>query len=214
MSKNLFIIQGINKTKYMTPRDVDRAGFSTGKYILEEYIDTESIFDKHWSWLNTLPKGDQLGDVFRFYMSPKVRGETRELLRTKLAASENKVDVLAHSLGTIITLTAGTPKHKLDFGDLYLMGSPLALKNWLGRKMFVHPNYKKHVRGKNNEPNITCDNIYFAWSRNDDICHFANTDIRNLLQMVGVRGQIAFVESDSNHNWESYIIDIKNDVLS
>lgn len=200
----------------MSPADVGRAGFPIGKYGSEEYIDTESIFDRHWTWTKPIPYSDSLGDVAKFYLSKKVRGETRQLMRKHLSSEHNqgaKVDVVAHSLGTMITLTCGTKKHKVDFGDLYLMGSPLALKNWLGRKLFVHPNYKKHVKDKDNVPNISCDNIYFVWSRNDDICHFADEDIARLLKMVNVRGKVVFVESDSHHNWESYMIDLVNDAI-
>lgn len=130
---SLLVVQGIN---------------SNGKYLLEDFQDFPSLTEKYdnivnapvekaWdrTWISKLPfVGDKFGDIWNFYKNEKARIKACEIVSERiyeLKRTSERVSVLSHSLGTVITLCSGptyfTKRPPIKVDNLYLMQSPIGL---------------------------------------------------------------------------------------
>jgi hypothetical protein len=133
MSRCLLIVQGIN---------------SNGKYLLEDFEDFPSLkkkydaiinapVEKAWdhTWVSKLPViGDKFGDIWNFYKNEQARIKACKLTSERIIEAKKEfkqVDILCHSLGTVVTLCSG-PEHStrrppIEIDNLYFLQSPLGL---------------------------------------------------------------------------------------
>ena len=134
MKKALVLLQGIATKHYIEKALVDSA-IPTDQYDLIEYIPTEKYLDKgSWfSWiLLRVPfirkHWDRFGDIFRYFYNKKTRKKVCSVVNeyiSELKKKDYEVDILSHSLGSIIGLTCGKKKSPLSVGKFYAFGSPL-----------------------------------------------------------------------------------------
>ena len=131
--KALIIIQGINdKPRYMLE---DLASIAA-KYECVYYAQSEKYFEVvkenlpiYLKWLPPHVK-DYAADIWGYlnnrYVAGMINAEiTNEILN--LTTQGYKVDVVAHSLGTLITLCLGTEDRNIELNTFYCLNSPIGI---------------------------------------------------------------------------------------
>lgn len=141
--KALIIIQGVNSKPHYLLEGLDPFIEALGYLPTNvHYSCTECVFDKqvnklplYFKWL-PLEVKDYLSDLWGYFLNSRVKSEintglTNTVLRYSRAGYE--VDILAHSLGTVIALCLGSNDRKLDLNTFYCLNSPLGLNSVVGR---------------------------------------------------------------------------------
>ncbi len=133
MAKALLVVQGINSNpRYLVEDTVD---FRKIKLAYDEIINApvERVWNK--SLVSKLPfVGNKYGDIISFYTNERARIQAATAVAEKIYELKNaglEVDILAHSLGTVITLCSG-PQYHLDrppvvVRNFFCINSPLGL---------------------------------------------------------------------------------------
>ena len=129
----LIIIQGINdKPRYMLE---DLANIAA-KYECVYYAQSEKYFEVvkenlpiYLKWLPPHIK-DYAADIWGYlnnrYVAGMINAEiTNEILN--LTTQGYKVDVVGHSLGTLITLCLGTEDRNIELNTFYCLNSPIGI---------------------------------------------------------------------------------------
>lgn len=106
--KYLLVIQGISESKnYLLEHAKDSGLFNQYNKIIN--IKTEDILDD--SIYTIIPWfGDRFGDIIQYYEDTSKRIQLSRQVRKQIINNQEKgvvVDILAHSLGTVMALTSG-----------------------------------------------------------------------------------------------------------
>lgn len=191
--KALVLIQGIHESEYI------RNSLDESKYPLKEYdrisvVKTEEQFDKYSF---DMKFWDKYGDFIKYFLNPfrrrKVVKEATQVIK-ELSSSGFTVDVMAHSLGSLIALST-----KTKIRQLLLFGSPIAFFNgWVARicRLTIGRKIRK----------MDIQSIFFCWSKNDLICNNFSEKIKNFLSKAKVK-QVFGLESGSDHTLSQYLKD-------
>lgn len=131
--KALLIVQGINcNGKYLKE---DFEDFRQLKTLYKDYENApvEKSWDKRW-YCHIPLVGDKFGDIWSFYRNEQARIKACEIVRERiidLKKDFEEIDILSHSLGTVITLCSGpmfaSYQPPIQVNDVYLMQSPIGL---------------------------------------------------------------------------------------
>ncbi|MCH2079643.1 hypothetical protein [Prochlorococcus sp. ALOHA_ZT_50] len=164
--KALVLVQGIsNKNNYIEDSLLE------SDFLLDDYdkwvtAKTEKaldgLFEKFTFGVTSfIGIVDTFGDPFRYLFSKKHRKAACRAVNSevkKLTAQGYEVDILAHSLGTIIALTSGTAKSAINVNTFYSFGSPLGstIFPWLFRR-----HVQKYIYG------INIKTLYYCWNSKD-----------------------------------------------
>lgn len=195
----LVLVQGINEDRYLKPAVKSMSSFNSDLYDKIVQVKTEQVFDE--SFFKFLPGYDKYGDIYQYFKKDKVRRKVSRRV-TKIVDKLRKmgyttIDLMAHSLGTVISLTS---KAKVD--TAILMGSPLSFG-----VPFLDSQVRKHTK---KYLGLQPDKLYYLWSPNDRVCKHYNKDVKKLLK----RFNPVPIESTSNHKVETYIQDLVNTVTA
>lgn len=212
MTKALIIVQGINHRQGYLYDDVIKIGFDT-RQKYDRIIDfpVNQFFDKKKNWI----LGDTLGDIWTFYKDPYARMLVCNRLREQiqvLQESKYEVDILAHSLGTIITLCCGPHKEDLEIklepvyiNKMYLMGSPLGIGirawryGWL-KMIGTIPHIERYG------DNISVPEMIYMWSKKDLVSKTLDKRPKTVLEKIALKKK--FVLCDNNHDSMEYLIEL------
>ncbi len=167
MPKALVIVQGINNKQGYLRETI--AQFPQFKEYYQRIIDieTDKYFDKHMSFLFKPFRsiGRTLADVWEFYKNNAARMEVCRETRSQiqnLQALGYEVDIIAHSLGTVIALCCGpnSPVNPIKVNRTILMQSPLGIANLIARM-------KTNSHTERYSKNFTTKELYYTWSEED-----------------------------------------------
>ena len=166
--KALVLVQGIsNKDNYI------KDALLTSDFNLDSYDEwvtaktekaLDGLFEKVTFGLTSfIGIVDRFGDPIRYLFSEKHRKAACRAVNKevkKLIDSGYEVDILAHSLGTIIALTSGTTKNMIQINNFYSFGSPLGSAFFSG---LFRRHVQKYIYG------INIKNMHYCWNRKDII---------------------------------------------
>ena len=131
----------------------------TEDYDLVEYAETEEVFDVvkdnlpfYFKWLPSNIK-DYFADLWGYFTNRYVANiiNTRiENTILRLQAAGYQVDILAHSLGTVISMCLGSKDRPLKVNNFYSLNSPIGIslrtaRLWVKTKLFINA---RHIRFK------------------------------------------------------------------
>jgi hypothetical protein len=209
--KALILIQGISSGNgYLRVRYND-AKLQT-QYDTVKNINTEQFFEMKSNWLlNSLGRlGDSLNDVWVYYRNTQARKLICKEVRNHIKELQDAgytVDILAHSLGTVIALCSGPNKLKnlINVNRLILMGSPLGIGNPIAR---AFTNY--HTERYSN--NFTCNYIDYLWSSEDFVSKKLIGRTIDLLQSVS-KTDIKVHHTSTKHDVKQYLEFIKENKI-
>jgi hypothetical protein len=148
---------------------INREGTLDTKYAIIKELDCEQFLDHKIIdligrlFILGMPFRfwDRFGDYFKIISSDKLMRKCVEYIQAEVHKAQilyGEVDVIAHSLGTLIVATSN-----IKVNNLYLVGSPLTSQYWSVRhtaNKFIQKN------GLNAEAN----NIYYCYSPLDIVC--------------------------------------------
>lgn len=154
------LIQGINDNSgYLLPA-VKESNFTLDQYDKKVYINSEKYFDKvkkslpfYLAWIPSKQK-DYLADLWGFF----VRKDTRKQINKEVIASIRalevdgyEIDIIGHSLGTLIALTCGNKKNNIFINNYYCLNTPLGIESPIARFVVQRTvkKYNKHFKCKN-----------------------------------------------------------------
>lgn len=186
-NKSLIVVQGINDKVYLVDA-INRSNFKTDAY--KEFIEvgTEKILDDHVNkFFKWLPFYDRLSDI-QYLFKRRVKNEcTHEIYKTvgNMRSLGRDVDVIAHSLGTLMVLNS-----PVELNNVYFIGCPLSMMG-----------ISKLVRWKTSNSYMTCKRLFYIYSPVDPICHFYNNKVKDFLKSYNV---IPIV-STSGHSATEYL---------
>lgn len=202
-NKALVLIQGISDVRYLDKAILD-SNFDTSSYNKVIQVPTEAIFDS--SVVNKIPLlGPKYGDIWQYFTQKaqrkKVNREARLMIK-KLRVDYDEVDVLSHSLGTIIALTC-----RAKINTLFCFGSPISFK-LLGVGKYVQNHVKKYQQNKEGtEKTKVMNKLYYIWDTSDFVCKYYNKTIQKLLRR---HNPIDFESKGSKHRILKYINNFVN----
>lgn len=141
-------------------------GGDNAKYSMIKEINCEALLDRKLTdWMSKLlllgipfRLWDRFGDYFKIIWNKTVMKRVTKLVEREIAQAKSsygdKVDVIAHSLGTLILLASD-----VTVDNAYLLGSPLTSRHWSIR----------HAANDfwNNNDNLVANNINYCFSEND-----------------------------------------------
>lgn len=153
--KVLLLVQGISSTDDYILNAVVKSGFDTSQYDAIETIPTEEFFRKTAPWyvkaIEKVPFAkawtSRLNDILRFLHDQDGRIGACRLVRMTIKRYQDKgysVDMITHSLGTIITLVCGPNKlndntpaisQMVKIDKLYMFASPIGMILPFGAKV-------------------------------------------------------------------------------
>lgn len=209
MPKALLLVQGINsKNKYLL-NDLNKSGYKPDDYNLIEEVDTESEFDK--AWFNRIPVLGQgfvaqyLGDVWQFYskLHTKKRQDVCRKVRERIFQLQDtgyQVDIISHSLGTVIALCCGSEARPVKIDTHVILGSPIGIGFW-GLRLKTMSHARKFSK------NFKAKKIKYIWSRNDFVSKVFNAETEELISLRATRA--IFHNSLTSHDSEEYLTFLK-----
>jgi hypothetical protein len=144
-------------------------GNANTNYSMIKEINCESLLDSKTLnflgklWLLGLPARlwDRFGDYFKIICNKKIMQAVVHLVEAEILQAQKKygqVDVIAHSLGTLILLASN-----IKVNNVYLCGSPLTSRFWSIRT--TANNFFK----SNNNHCLATGNVYYCHSKNDPV---------------------------------------------
>lgn len=135
----------------------------TEGYDIVEYAETEEVFDVvkdnlpfYFKWLPATLK-DYFADLWGYFTNRYIKSLidtriTNTVLRLQMAGYE--VDILAHSLGTVIAMCLGTKDRPLKVENFYSLNSPIGIslrtaRLWVKAKLFIKARHIKFKKSYN-----------------------------------------------------------------
>jgi hypothetical protein len=186
-NKSLIVVQGINDKVYLMEA-IKRSTFNTDAYKEVVEVATERVLDDHMNkFFKWLPFYDRVSDI-KYLFSKSLRIDcTHEIYKTvgEMRGLGRDVDVIAHSLGTLMILNS-----PVEVNNVYLIGSPLSMAG-----------ISRLVRWKTKNTYMTCTRLFYVYSPLDPICHFYTPEVKEFLKSYNV---IPIV-STSGHSATDYL---------
>lgn len=204
----LILIQGINKKgNYL----LDGIGHIASHYDKIFYAKTERTFDVikdslpfYLQWIPDKYK-ELLADLIGFFKNKYTRKSINFHISDKIdefKALGYEVDILSHSLGTLIALALGSKKKKVTVNTLFMLNSPLGIDSKILR-LYVKANMLRFSKY------FYCRDLQNVWSDND----FVSKDMAKSLKFVEKRADQSTHYSVKNggHDHKNSIKKIKFD---
>lgn len=143
-------------------------GSEISNYYAIEEIDCEQFFDSkaltffEKLFLFAIPARlwDRIGDYYKALRDTERLEKISACITQKIKEVQElgyQVDVIGHSLGSLLALGAD-----VDIENLYFLGSPLTSENWL-----IRSTANKHA---SIHALLNANKIYYSWSPKDFIC--------------------------------------------
>lgn len=219
-AKAIVLIQGINKDAGYLETELDNYPSLLKNYKLKKQIQTEKEFDKHLAFripfLGKILKKSftfgALGDFWQFLRGRDTRKRICKRIRSDIKNLQRQgynVDILAHSLGTIMTLVAGphdkddnrsTNNSPLNVNSCYFFGSPLGFKlpyvEWRTER-FVKK-YSDNFRGKK---------LYYFYSSKDPVCSSVDKTDKKILESLF--DEVIYIKTKATHKTKDYLSELK-----
>jgi hypothetical protein len=184
VKKCLIVVPGISKVgNYM---NLDEAGVELD-YDQVIYFDTDKTFDNYLFNLFT-----DKWDFIPYFTKKKMRQEVCTRLNNLINMNRRRyerVDVLSHSLGTIIALECGKRDSSVAVDKLVCLQSPLN-NSWYG--WYVKNHVKKY------HYNLTAKEVYFTYNKKD--WKVANSH-KDFSYLRGICSVIAEYTCGIGHDW-------------
>lgn len=185
------IVQGISeKRRYMKTSSKVVNGY-IDKYDKDEYIDTESIFDRGW-----FSKLFDKWDFIPYFLNGARRKAVCRIVNKTIVDLHNdgyEVDVIAHSLGCVIALQSGRKKFKVNINNLICLQPPTNNKvyGWyVRRKVKQFSDY------------IKVNNLRITWNPGDEKVASKELDTKKFRKgFKGVIKDIKQFKVGNGHNW-------------
>ncbi len=197
--KALVVIQGISGYEY-AGIELAQSRFPLENYDKRAYVQTEEVFDayipkiiRYIPILNTL--FDIAIDFLTFMFKKEARKKACKLVNkhiTKLQEDGYVVDVIAHSLGTIIVLASGNKKKSVLVDNFYCYNSPLSAKLGIGR---LFRNFIKHFGNR-----FYCNKLEYVYSKNDLLSGDFNIEVAESLKDTSTETE--FINTNSGHSFK------------
>lgn len=196
--KALVIVQGINnKREYMKPKSkVVKEFFS--RYDEVDYMYTEDIFDG-----SLTSKFIDKADFIPYFFSNKRRQMVCRLVNEKIKTLEHlgyEVDVVAHSLGSVIALQSGRKVMPIMVNKMITLQSPI--HNWI-YGWFVRGRVRKYSDG------LTIRHYITTWNKKDRLVAGGDLNIKRFVK--GLKSTILSFfqfEVGKGHDWEVALKDL------
>jgi hypothetical protein len=194
MARALLVVQGINSNPRYLVEDI--ADFRNIKKTYDEILNApvERIWNK--SWISKIPfVGNKYGDIISFYTNEKARIQASTVVADRIYELQKaglEVDILAHSLGTVITLCCG-PQFHLDrppviVRNFYCLNSPIGISIPVVRgKALSH--------AERFSTNFMANKIYNLYASNDKIS--SRLDPRNDFRAMNILSKHSVMAVDS-----------------
>tara|TARA_R110000822_G_scaffold218065_1_gene352543 strand:+ start:5540 stop:6187 length:648 start_codon:yes stop_codon:yes gene_type:complete len=212
MGKTLILVQGINQEPDYLYKEVMANNFLSNQY--DEIINApvEFIFDgkkqkKSGFWKDTL------GDIWQFYKKDDKRIAACRIVRNTILKAKslgNQVDVLAHSLGSVITLCAGSNKagDTLTINNLFMLGSPLGISFKPFRRgiTFFFPGTIPHT--EQYSYNFRATQIHYFYSNKDKVSKVFDSRILPILSARSRKPPLVY-QSGTKHDSAEYLKSMK-----
>jgi hypothetical protein len=176
--KALIVVQGVNHIQGYLYEDAQRLSSYYDK-IVDVDIGQHFKHKKGFVFKVLGKFGDKLNDVWDFYISTEERKavcrEVRKTIRD-LQAQNYDVSVLAHSLGTVITLCSGpnSAANPVHIDKLIMMQSPLGIASLVAR-MYTNQHTEKYSN------NFTVNELHYTWSKWDFISSVFTNRINSII---------------------------------
>lgn len=208
MGKVLIVVQGINDEPDYLYKQVINNRWLANRY--DEIINakTEYIFDGKKKKKSGFLK-DTIGDVYQFYKKDNKRIEACRTVRkaiTKAKSLGHKVDVIAHSLGTVITLCSGSnkPGDTISISNFYMLGSPLGFCFRPFRRgiPFYFPGTIPHT--ERYSYNFKAAKIYYLYSNKDKVSKVFDDRILPILSSR-TNSPTEIYQTGTSHSSEEYL---------
>lgn len=197
--KALVLVQGISSKNGYLYNTVNKYPDLVTSFDLIQEVNTERFFDekKSW-WMKLLGKlGDQLGDIWTYYTKNDARKDVCRAVRETiqdLQAKGFEVTVLAHSLGTLITLCCGpqNPGGRITVSHTVLMNSPLGINNLLARM-------KTNGHTERYSVNFETNMLEYVYSEEDFVSAILRARTMNLVQSKAFN-PVSFINTGLGHS--------------
>lgn len=208
MGKVLIVVQGINGEHDYLYKQVLENRWLVRQYDEIINAETELVFDGKKQKKSGFVR-DHLGDVWQFYKKDDKRIKACRTVRqaiTKAKSLGHKVDVIAHSLGTVITLCSGSnkPGDTLLVNKFFMMGSPLgfAFRPFRRGIPFFFQGTIPHT--EQYSYNFKANEIYYLYSSNDKVSKVFDDRI---LLILGARcsDSAKIYQTNTSHDAEDYL---------
>lgn len=207
----LVVVQGISKKHGYLAKELYEGLDSK---IIKSYdviapVNTDQFFAK----ISNIPSkilGSVLSDVWNYYTNGKARREAcREVRKTitELQSKGFEVDILAHSLGTVITLCSGgnSPARAISVNNVYLLGSPLGIGN-----LFARMKTNGHTERYSN--NFDAKKIFYLWSEKDYVSKILKGRTLDILKARSVESPVTY-HTDTNHASSEYLDSLVSEIF-
>jgi len=194
----LIIIQGINdKREYMKPTlQVTKKFFA--RYNAKEYMYTEDIFDS-----TITSKFVDRADFIPYFFNGKKRKQVCKLVNEKIAtlmALGYEVDVLAHSLGSVIALQSGRKSIPILVNKMITLQSPI--HNWI-YGWFVRMKVRKFSGG------LTVKHFITTWNKKDRLVAGGDLNMNKFIKSLKSTIMSFFqYEAGNGHDWQIVLKDL------
>lgn len=199
----LVVVQGISKKHGYLAKELyeEAAGTIVKAYDVIAPVNTDQFFAK----ISNIPSkilGPVLSDVWNYYTNGKARREAcREVRKTitELQSKGFEVDILAHSLGTVITLCSGgnSPARAVSVVNVYLLACPLGIGN-----LFARMKTNGHTERYSN--NFVCKNLFYFWSEKDYVSKILKGRTLDILKARSVNPPITH-HTGTDHASSEYL---------
>lgn len=199
--KCLIVVPGVQSPDHKNKKDkpINYMRLEENSVFLEDYdkviyFDTELTFDKSL----TAKIADKL-DFIPYFLNKKMRKEVCTRLNNTITQARTRydsVDILAHSLGTIISLECGKKKSPVNIDNMVCLQSPISnfFYGW-----YVSNHVKKY------KYNLNVGMALFTYNKKD--WRVANTK-KNLNYLKDEIKTIGQINAGSGHNWKKALYDL------
>jgi hypothetical protein len=162
------------------------------EYDAVEYVYTEDIFDK--SWFSKL--FDKL-DFIPYFLNESKRQKVCRLVNEKIASFAvlgYEVDILSHSLGSIIAMQSGRKTFPIKVNNMICLQPPTNSKIYGG---YVRSQVLKY------SSDITINNLILTWNTKDTAVANTAIDIKKMAKSFkGVINTVKQYKLGKGHDWE------------
>ncbi|MEB3150311.1 MAG: hypothetical protein VKL60_15025 [Sphaerospermopsis sp.] len=214
MKRALLTVQGINNKQGYLYEEVSKATWLTEQY---EFI-TDAQTDKYFSdkmktsiakGLNaiTLNQWSRLGDVWYFFKNALAREQVAKAVGRRITILQDQgyeVDVIAHSLGNLITICSSDAERDLKVNNFYSLANPLFIKIRALRKgWFGLPGVLPYVAVNRNK--FSAKKITALWSNSDLVAGKYDSASHNLLRNISDEEPELREISGTGHSTAKYL---------
>lgn len=208
----LLTIQGVSNKQGYLYSHIASDPFFVKRYdkIIDVGTDEIFAFKKPW-YLKPLGKlGSSIDDVFDYLLRTDERIQTCRLVREAIRSAQYdgySTDIIAHSLGTALTLTCGPngAKEPVMVNNVYMLGSPIGFKYlMMRRKVESHCERYGH--------NFIAKKINYSYSENDPVsCRLTGRG----MAIVEARSMEtpSVYHTNTSHSAREYIDHLKENIV-